>query len=107
MKVNMKTSAAGPDGSYGPGVCDVPDAFARDLIAGGYATPAEAETAADEFTEAVEPDDAERADDDEDDDDETADDEPEEIEHADAPRRPPTPPGRRGGTVKRKKTGRR
>lgn len=38
MKVQMKTTMAGPGGSYFPGrVADLPDGQANELIDGGYA----------------------------------------------------------------------
>lgn len=43
MKVRLKTQAAGPNGSYAPGIHDLPDAFARQLLDGGYAEALEDE----------------------------------------------------------------
>lgn len=37
MKILLKNIIAGPSGTYSPGVADVPDDFARQLVAGGYA----------------------------------------------------------------------
>ena len=42
MKIRMKTTSAGPAGSMQAGrEYEVPDAEAKDLIAGGYTTPVE------------------------------------------------------------------
>jgi hypothetical protein len=39
MRVHLPTLYAGPLGCFGPGVCDVPDVIARDLIETGMARP--------------------------------------------------------------------
>jgi len=39
MKLNLSTLYAGPLGSFGPGVCEVPDAIAQGLIEAGVARP--------------------------------------------------------------------
>lgn len=38
MKVNLRTSMAGPNGSFEPGIHEFADDFAQSLIAGGFAT---------------------------------------------------------------------
>ncbi len=39
MRVNLFSLYAGPRGSYGPGICDVPDDIAKDLIEAAVAIP--------------------------------------------------------------------
>lgn len=39
MMLNLSTLYAGPLGSFGPGVCEVPDAIATGLIEAGVARP--------------------------------------------------------------------
>ncbi len=39
MRINMSTLYAGPLGSFGPGVCDVPDEIAQGLIEANIAQP--------------------------------------------------------------------
>ena len=39
MRINMSTLYAGPLGSFGPGVCDVPDEIAKGLIEANIAQP--------------------------------------------------------------------
>ena len=39
MKINLSSLYAGPLGSFGPGICDVPDAIATDLIEAMVAIP--------------------------------------------------------------------
>lgn len=39
MNLNLSTLYAGPLGSFGPGVCEVPDAIAQGLIEAGVARP--------------------------------------------------------------------
>jgi len=39
VRIKLRTTYASPKGAYGPGsVIDLPDAQARDLVEGGYAT---------------------------------------------------------------------
>ena len=37
MKVRLKSILAGPQGNYSPGIHDLPEVFANELIYGGYA----------------------------------------------------------------------
>lgn len=39
MWLNLSTLYAGPLGSFGPGVCEVPDAIAQGLLEAGVARP--------------------------------------------------------------------
>ena len=43
MKVRLKTQSAGPNGSFAPGIHDIPEAFARQLVEGGFAEALEDE----------------------------------------------------------------
>jgi hypothetical protein len=44
MRINLSTLYAGPRGSYGPGICDVPADIAQELIEAGVAIPVKMET---------------------------------------------------------------
>lgn len=37
MRIRLKNIVAGPLGTFSPGIHELPDGFARDLIIGGYA----------------------------------------------------------------------
>ncbi|QDV34023.1 hypothetical protein [Tautonia plasticadhaerens] len=43
MRVRLHSLAAGPDGVLQPGEHDLAEAFARALVAGGYAVPIDAD----------------------------------------------------------------
>jgi|GEM_PF-3110530 len=44
MRINLSTLYAGPRGSFGPGVCDVPADIGQELIEAGVAIPVKMET---------------------------------------------------------------
>jgi hypothetical protein len=44
MRINLSTLYAGPRGSYGPGICDVPADIGQELIEAGVAIPVKMET---------------------------------------------------------------
>jgi hypothetical protein len=54
MRVKLKTQSAGPNGSFAPGIHDLPDVFARQLVDGGYAEALEDEAVPPEPPPAIE-----------------------------------------------------